>query len=70
MLIYKTYKFRMYPNDIQKEKITLFFKARRFIYNKYLYDLKIFKQKKKQIHYILLKIFKMILLNLNKIILG
>ncbi len=40
MLIYKTYKFRMYPNDIQKEKIALFFKARRFIYNKYLYELK------------------------------
>lgn len=47
MLIYKTYKFRIYPNDIQKEKITLFFKARRFIYNKYLYDLKNIQSKGK-----------------------
>ena len=40
MNLYKTYKFRMYPNDDQIEKISLFFKAKRLIYNKYIEKMK------------------------------
>lgn len=36
MQIYKAYKFRMYPNEKQKEKLNSFLGAKRFIYNHYL----------------------------------
>lgn len=40
MIIYKTYKFRMYPTDIQATQIMIFFKAKRFIYNGYISEMK------------------------------
>lgn len=40
MFIYKTYKFRMYPNDVQAAQIMIFFKAKRFIYNSYINEAK------------------------------
>ena len=36
MKIYKAYKFRMYPNEIQKSKLNSFMGTSRFIYNYYL----------------------------------
>ncbi len=39
MTFYKAYKFRLYPNDLQKEKIHSFIGATRFIFN-YFLDLK------------------------------
>ena len=36
MIVNKAYKFRMYPNDIQKEIINKTFGCTRFIYNYYL----------------------------------
>ena len=36
MQIYKTYKFRMYPNDKQQAKLNAFLGTKRFIYNYYL----------------------------------
>ena len=36
MQIYKTYKFRLYPNDKQQEKLNSFLGTNRFIYNHYL----------------------------------
>ena len=36
MQIYKTYKFRMYPDKKQQEKINAFLGTKRFIYNHYL----------------------------------
>ena len=36
MLIYKTYKFRMYPDLEQVEKLNSFLGTKRFIYNYYL----------------------------------
>jgi len=36
MKIYKTYKFRMYPNDTQRIKLNSFLGCKRFIYNYYL----------------------------------
>ena len=36
MNVYKAYKFRMYPNDIQKSKLNSFLGSSRFIYNYYL----------------------------------
>lgn len=40
MIIYKTYKFRMYPTSDQVAKIMIFFKAKRFIYNNYINEMK------------------------------
>ena len=40
MFIYKTYKFRMYPTNEQVAKIMIFFKAKRFIYNNYINEMK------------------------------
>ena len=36
MKIYKAYKFRMYPEKIQKAKINSFLGSSRFIYNYFL----------------------------------
>jgi len=36
MQIYKTYKFRLYPNKDQQEKLNSFLGTKRFIYNHYL----------------------------------
>ena len=36
MLIYKTYKFRMYSDSIQVQKINSFLESKRFVYNHYL----------------------------------
>ncbi len=35
-IMYKAYKFRLYPNDIQKELIRKTFGCYRFIYNYFL----------------------------------
>ena len=34
--MYKAYKFRLYPNDQQKEKLNKTFGCNRFVYNYYL----------------------------------
>ena len=34
--MYKSYKFRLYPNEITKHKLELFFTAVNFVYNYYL----------------------------------
>ena len=36
MKIYRTYKFKMYPNEEQKRKINMFIGSSRFVYNYYL----------------------------------
>ena len=47
MKIYKTYKFRLYPNKIQQELINKTLGCTRFIYNTMLYEKeKLYKQNK------------------------
>ena len=38
--MYKTFKFRLYPNDTQKELLEKSFGCSRFVYNHYLYQAK------------------------------
>ena len=38
--MYKTYKFRIYPNDSQKELLNKSFGCSRFVYNYYLTKIK------------------------------
>ena len=55
MQIYKAYKFRMYPDNKQQEKLNSFLGTKRFIYNYYLGE-KI-KDNKLNITFILITIF-------------
>ena len=59
MQIYKTYKFRLYPNDKQQEKLNSFLGTNRFIYNHYLNE----KEKNNKLN---LKEMKQDLINLQK----
>ena len=38
--MYKAYKFRLYPNDLQKELINKIFGCTRFVYNYFLTECK------------------------------
>lgn len=50
MIIYKAYKFRMYPNNEQKSKLNSFMGTSRFIYN-YFLNAKINKYKNNKENY-------------------
>lgn len=38
--MYKAYKFRLYPDNNQREKINKNFECNRFVYNYYLNEIK------------------------------